>query len=579
MTMFPVIVASGDVTTRDEIELMIEKIDESMERGYELRHFGTQYLDQIAERINGARRNGESIQGILIVDENARRNAETPGEPNLEHTLTCIEETRANHPGLHFVLLAQTFDTWIYDRLQNVDARYVRSDEVDYLEKLEETLQTLIGKLKTGGAGAPGRGTTAPVPGASDLFARIDLSFLNEEEPPTFAVKYYYDGEEIPVVEEPLCRPDLLKRFIRNSTEIDESVEKNWQELPDRLNRIGTDGSMLFTEGNFRKKYRKALSLAEDDNNRKVMVKIKTSPEQFGGLYEAIKPTCDDKPFVIKHPTIRTVSFDLPKPSLKWTSLDRINILVVLADTGPRRERILHYGAEQELPGVALGPLPYVAEEGKIFERLKQAVTGDQPFSPFRSGKAAKPLCVGIGKITILTLGDTGDSFKDAIERELTEPTEAAEQYDIFHFAGHTFDPDSGGPNSNCQFILPSPNPDKLVGVNLATLSGWLEDSNVQFVYLSCCSSVPPSGGSTGANTPAAVAQILAQDCIPVTLGFRWNIVDKSAAKFAKIFYQNLFCNTIYFEDATQKSRDKIYRDSATQDIMWAAPVLLYQAS
>lgn len=102
-----------------------------------------------------------------------------------------------------------------------------------------------------------------------------------------------------------------------------------------------------------------------------------------------------------------------------------------------------------------------------------------------------------------------------------------------------------------------------------------LEGSQTQLFYLNSC-----VGAMVGTELPRAQTYIGLQDAIvqagiPTVLGYRWKVVDSSARKFARSFYQSLLetrCPT----RATHRARKAVYAPDAP-DETWASPVLVVQ--
>ena len=65
-----------------------------------------------------------------------------------------------------------------------------------------------------------------------------------------------------------------------------------------------------FADAAFIREYNHAIQKKREKAFREVRLRIRTNPEQYKGLYEAMRPT-QGMPFVVNHPTYRSVEFEV----------------------------------------------------------------------------------------------------------------------------------------------------------------------------------------------------------------------------------------------------------------------------
>jgi CHAT domain-containing protein len=138
-------------------------------------------------------------------------------------------------------------------------------------------------------------------------------------------------------------------------------------------------------------------------------------------------------------------------------------------------------------------------------------------------------------------------------------------RFDIVHFAGHSFTTK----RSLTLLVLPSERPGEADGMAVQKFASGVAEAGARLVYLSSCQ-------GSSANTVAS----LGQRGVPNVLAFRWDVEDEHAAKFAKLFYEDLFstkeatisgafrtaCRGLYEPKQVEASR------------IWASPILASQS-
>jgi hypothetical protein len=169
-----------------------------------------------------------------------------------------------------------------------------------------------------------------------------------------------------------------------------------------------------------------------------------------------------------------------------------------------------------------------------------------------------------LGRITVISkehLAEFDGSFSGLIRRNLTS---TGTKYDIVHFAGHSVFV-SGYPDSHARGFLILPGRKDAERLDMATFGDWLQQGEAKLVYLSSCNS-----------SEADAAFTLARCGVPAVIGFRWDLDDRLAAKYAKKFYEKLFLKTLCVDKAFLAARCSIHK-KYMKDRIWAAPILLIQ--
>ena len=137
-------------------------------------------------------------------------------------------------------------------------------------------------------------------------------------------------------------------------------------------------------------------------------------------------------------------------------------------------------------------------------------------------------------------------------------------RYDIVHFAGHSFTTDAGG----TFLVVPSGQDDRLSGISVSAFARWAGGAGVRFVYLSSC-----RGGS------CRTVKSLVENGVPHVLGFRWDVEDDMAAKFAELFYKKLLdCEQPIakaYRDACVTLHDDPDRGASP---IWVSPLLAMES-
>jgi hypothetical protein len=159
-------------------------------------------------------------------------------------------------------------------------------------------------------------------------------------------------------------------------------------------------------------------------------------------------------------------------------------------------------------------------------------------------------------------------ALKEEVEAALApvDPTIPGQRrrFDIVHFAGHAVFPNPDDPDARGYLVFAG-KPFNYT-VPLGTFAQWLARAGVRMVYLSCCS-----------GSAARATLDLADNLVPMALGFSWDLEGLGAVRFAQTFYTSLLANKLKVCTAFQETKTAMYRDHRDGDPIWAAPVLVTQ--
>jgi CheY-like chemotaxis protein len=178
---------------------------------------------------------------------------------------------------------------------------------------------------------------------------------------------------------------------------------------------------------------------------------------------------------------------------------------------------------------------------------------------------------------------DTQDYFPVKID---VIPTEEASRehirkvlknanYDIVHYAGHGhFDMDS--PEETRLFFWEGKNKaGHPVPMTAAELKLLMDQSNVRFMYLSCCYGTAAGASSDLINDDfIGLADAIVQAGVPSVLGYRWSVSDKKAIELAGTFYRSLL-EQGSIDVALWQARCELAVDR--NDKTWLSPILIHQ--
>ncbi|MFX0196433.1 MAG: CHAT domain-containing protein [Candidatus Hodarchaeota archaeon] len=160
---------------------------------------------------------------------------------------------------------------------------------------------------------------------------------------------------------------------------------------------------------------------------------------------------------------------------------------------------------------------------------------------------------LGVAKVQRIPETDGETCTKELVEEWLTKKG----PWHLVHYAGHSF---FDGNNKVGYVFFPANG--EPAAVDIEQFSLWLRAARTRFIYLSACHT----------SEDDFIFEV-ARNGIPAVMGFRWDVEDDKAAKFAECFYMHLFKGKS-LEHALLEAR----RDSYSyweKNIIWASPILV----
>jgi CHAT domain-containing protein len=167
---------------------------------------------------------------------------------------------------------------------------------------------------------------------------------------------------------------------------------------------------------------------------------------------------------------------------------------------------------------------------------------------------------LGVRVVNLSEPCNAGDSA-GCLERILKE-----EKFDIVHFAGHSIS-NTIGTLAKTLLVLPGAEKGKASKMRIEDFAELAGLAEACLVYLSSCE------GSSARSVLSLV-----QHGVPHALGFRCDVEDDKAAKFARDFYESLFTGVSMctaFRNACSAARRAL--EDEDRSPIWASPILVAQ--
>lgn len=169
----------------------------------------------------------------------------------------------------------------------------------------------------------------------------------------------------------------------------------------------------------------------------------------------------------------------------------------------------------------------------------------------------------------------------DKLDRPVTLDEAVSElsrkSYHVVHYAGHAVHLRDRPDLSHLYF---RDKEGKAAALSATQLNGLLAGSEVQFLYLSCCSGAEIANDQVlDENAYLGLLDATIQAGVPAALGYRWPVVGRSARFFASSFYEGLLHYPSSFEHATWWARKHIFEVGVEGgwDDTWISPILIVQ--
>jgi hypothetical protein len=554
------IIVVGDSDLHDDVQTLWEDAFEGSKDPAVRSPDDVRYLEQAEDRL----KKDNADFTVVIVDQRARLNKHEKGEPDLTTMTGRLRDFLQSHARSRVVLCLyeERLCTKQVTEFQRARIAIVWASDAQTMRK------HLLEQIKEGISAAPAPDKSKEQAPPLETIAE----FCFHVPHPELRLHHFLGG--MPVKPSSIqLRGDtaLIQRFLESSREVDrvakeETSNDAGQKFDNAMSLLGEVGAQILVADDLIKEYG-TLSSASFREKVRVSFRITTSADRYPCLFEALRIGTRARPVVVEHPTYRSVHFgEDPRLRLAWSRSDPVNILVVVANVPSGTMTV---ASEGKNVSVSFRSLPFAEEEAKLFSQLKASYDERKPFK-LADGTSTGPVRVPIGRVDFLREKDDPQLLSLRLEQALGQP-----RYNIVHFIGHAYAHSQPSGKIDTRLVLPTGDPPAAEAVTLFQLEDWLQKAQVQFVYFSCCSGIPTEGGA-GVNSTSAPIALLFKS-IPVTLGFRWDVIDESAFKFAEDFYANLFVHACDFDEAMQKARSTLYNAQSGSGSMWVSPVLLLQ--
>jgi hypothetical protein len=403
-------------------------------------------------------------------------------------------------------------------------------------------------------------------------------------------VKLYVTNSELePHYSDLAITPDEMTEILERSEDIDHFCRHGegneiWRK------RITTIGARIYA-AIFGGKPQEHLDYFREEaqlGDRDTRVRFSMSAEVSSVLFEALVKSHNGRFKVFDTPLARQVIIDsandtnepnqTPRRRLRngprgigLVDADSLNVLVI--DASDTDQRVLDtidapdFNAWLEEHAPKFGKLSHAPKEIRMFEAIKVAADGDRMWKVF-DGQKPRKIKARINNVQILDPialeAEAPADFSDAISRALREGPDGGGDWHIVHYVGHSMAADIKRGRAG-YLILPgrrccAPYP-------VEQFLTELQLGKTRFVYFSSC-----EFGS------ADVAIAAAQQQIPATLGFRWEVADDSALIFSQEFYQGLFCESLTVDEAVRDARRETEQRTPVADTTWASAVFTCHA-
>jgi hypothetical protein len=419
-----------------------------------------------------------------------------------------------------------------------------------------------------GSSGAAG----GPISPSEDHYALIEVDLPSDARRATFRLRIEDPDDRMVTDSIPLQFSQRgVDELVEESRELSKILSKRnrdprqFERWEAKYRALGEKIYKLLFTRTFAKFYGVAeqASRCRSESNGGSNVRLRFNLERpvFDGLWEAIYSPEENRFLMLDATISRREKAREDRFSLRKNGGDGVlNILVVRADVddnssvkGPDDALWLKYGTH-----IRLEELPNLHAEVRMLRSLEK--------SPRRARSALRPaerrkinVCVLAGKKGKRKKPwSLAETVKDELEKD-------PRRYDVVHFAGHALFPTEGKSKDDRGYLVFSgyPRPEAFP---IATVAGWLKDTSVDLIYLSCCHS----------NAPQAATEFAINN-VRMAIGFSWDLDDQKAVDFAKVFYEELLSRQLKVCRAFREARKKLHNDYKAGDPIWASAVLVAQ--
>ncbi|MDX8347405.1 CHAT domain-containing protein [Cognatiyoonia sp. IB215446] len=303
-------------------------------------------------------------------------------------------------------------------------------------------------------------------------------------------------------------------------------------------------------------------------------IRITTPSDQHRILFEALTTSYEGGFKAIDTPMARQLQItnDTFRPGPRLREADALNVLVIDASKTEERTMDLEFDADFRAwlnrLNLKSGHVPkfktlkHGADEIKMFKDLRDAIRDDNPWPVFPDVSPVD-LLADVREVRILNPDELGCQSPADFEKQIGDTLRARAQdgndWHIVHYVGHSV---AAQAHSGKSGFLILPGGKNVAPFTVNSVLAELPGAGTRFLYFSSC-----QFGS------AEVALSTAQWRVPSSIGFRWNVNDKSALIFASYFYHALFCERLAVDEAVRDARRKTKEKTPDSDLAWVSAV------
>lgn len=472
---------------------------------------------------------GDAGCDLLVCHVHIPEDSMTPVDTAEKRGLLLLQELRNESTGIPCVLIA--LDNKIHREVQRMkNVEFIENGTESMYEDLQELCRRFLleESLQVGTHGTKGQ----------TKYGKVSISIKPKGEDSSFKMKgiHFYFPQTSDVLQIDM---EEITDLIGRSQRIERiENEKDWNE---ELFWIGKKilNELFKKNKNFNEKFNYLKAKVCDEKN--IIIRFDVEENIYPLALEAVLNE-QETYRMLQSPLFRSVKMgDQIGVRSQILFVDNvndrppINCLIIAADaTGDVVDENINNGRMLHLP-----PLPEVLNEAHTI------------FDYFHGNKKK----FKINHVDLVEPKQNSDFWND-LKECLTNRT-----WDLIHYAGHSyFDPVS----QTGYFFYPGKEGPLPIESDIFchTLRYW---NKTQMIYLSSCQ-------SSGADFVLRLAQQL----IPVIIGFRWPIDDDKATDYAMLLYENLFEKNRSLPDAFLETRREAHIKYSDNRI-WAAAMLIIQ--
>ena len=515
----------------------------------------------------------KSAPDLLILDLALPTDRKSPRDKTAITGLKFIETAHAQgliRDNNTSVIVIDQFDAGapIERRILDLDFAtpfaYARMHGYEVFDALDQLLNDLSARRQPDGIVEPAPMTEKPVLTVEvslekEKQRKVELRLSNQLGTP------FYDAISPAEYEEMLHLSDMLQ-----PTRAPNPTTRDWKESASFIGRRIYASIFGGKPQREIEEWRKRLKLTDED----LRIRFRIPSDKHSILFETLTANPDSEFQIVHTPIARQLEIgpDEHRPGPRLREAQTLNILVIDASEvdnkrydkagDPDFSDWVRRVAKDKNTEPRFRSLKNGKGEVEMFRELKQAAERNAPWQVLPE-LPPYGLRADIREIRILDPVELGcktpQEFGQKITETLANRGRDGKDWHIIHYVGHSVAAIAESSKSG-YFILPGG--DTFAAISVEHALAELPVAGTRFVYFSSC-----QFGS------AQVALATARRRVPATLGFRWNVRDKSALTFSRHFYHALFCSRLTVDEAVRDARRKTKFDTQSDDPTWVSAV------